>query len=102
MSGLPACVCVSIHTCLMPVEASRDNQIPGTGVLDCREPSCRCWESNLSPLEEQSVLFTSELSLQFPCLNIVGTVKECFFFFFSYVECILHYELAMNLLVGGG
>ena len=33
---------------------------------DC-EPPCGCWESNSAPLEDQSVLLTSEPSLQFFC-----------------------------------
>jgi hypothetical protein len=31
-----------------------------TGIRDGCEPPCRCWESNLGPLEEQPVLLTPE------------------------------------------
>jgi hypothetical protein len=37
---------------------------PGTGVTDSCELPCGCWEPNLSPLEEQPVLFPAESSLQ--------------------------------------
>jgi hypothetical protein len=39
---------------------------PGTGVADGCELPCGCWESNLSPLEEQAVLLTAEPCLQTP------------------------------------
>ena len=37
---------------------------PGTGVTNRCELSCRCWELNRGPLEEQPVLLTIEPSLQ--------------------------------------
>jgi hypothetical protein len=33
-------------------------------ITDGCEPPCDCWELNSGPLEEQSVLFTTESSLQ--------------------------------------
>lgn len=36
----------------------------GTSYRQGCEPPCRCWRLNLSPLEEQSVLVTTESSLQ--------------------------------------
>jgi hypothetical protein len=33
-------------------------------ITDGCEPPCSCWELNSGPLEEQSVLLTTELSLQ--------------------------------------
>jgi hypothetical protein len=33
-------------------------------MMDGCEPPCGCWEVNSGSLEEQSVLFTAELSLQ--------------------------------------
>jgi hypothetical protein len=36
----------------------------GIGVIVGSEPPCRSWESNLYPVEEQSVLLTAEPSLQ--------------------------------------
>ena len=41
--------------------------------IDGCEPSCGCWELNSGPLEEQTVLSTSEPSLQ-PPLN--GSYKQ--------------------------
>ena len=35
-------------------------------IIDGCEPPCGCWELNSGPLEEQSVLFTAEPSLQPP------------------------------------
>ena len=52
MGVLPACV--SVRGC----------QIPGTGGRDSCELPCWCWELNLDPLEEQSVLLTAEPSFQ--------------------------------------
>lgn len=37
--------------------------VPGTGVVDLFELLCSCWESNLEPLEEQTVLLMSGASL---------------------------------------
>ena len=37
---------------------------PGIGITDRCDPPCGCWESNLDPLEEQSMPLTSEPSLQ--------------------------------------
>lgn len=54
-------VCMYIclpHVCLVPVEATV------VLVLDGSEPSCGCWESNLSPLKEQPVLLAAEPSTQ--------------------------------------
>lgn len=39
-------------------------QSPGTGVTDSCELSCECWESNQGPLEAQTVLLTTQPSLQ--------------------------------------
>jgi hypothetical protein len=38
-------------------------------ITDGYEPPCDCWKLNLGPLEEQSVLFTAEPSLQPWCLT---------------------------------
>ena len=39
---------------------------PGTGITDCCELPCGCWELNWGPLEKQPVLLTAEPSFQ-PC-----------------------------------
>jgi hypothetical protein len=51
ISVLPACVSV---------------RFPGTRITDSCELLRGCWELNLGPLEEQSVLLTAEPSLQPP------------------------------------
>jgi hypothetical protein len=52
-SILPAC---------MPADQKR---VPDL-ILDSYEPPCGCWELNSGPLEEQTVLLTSEPFLQPP------------------------------------
>jgi len=54
-SFLPAC---------MPVGQKRAPDL----IIDGCEPPCGCWELNSGPLEEQTVLLTSEPSLQ-PDIN---------------------------------
>lgn len=59
-------VCVSVHIvctwCLrMPEEGVT---LLKTGITDVCEQPCGCWKSNSSPLEEQLVLLTAEISLQ--------------------------------------
>jgi hypothetical protein len=41
-------------------------------IIDGCEPPCGCWELNSGPLEEQSVLLTTEPSLQPPKEVIKG------------------------------
>ncbi|KAM7326927.1 hypothetical protein ACRRTK_013294 [Alexandromys fortis] len=43
--------------------ATGQKRAPGI-ITDGCEPPCGCWELNSGPLEEQSVLLTSEPSLQ--------------------------------------
>lgn len=49
---LPACMCEGAGS-------------PGTGVTDSCELLCGCWELNVSPLEDQSMLLNAEPSFQF-------------------------------------
>ena len=56
----PMCVCAQ-PSCL---ESGEGVGSPGTGVTGSCELSCRCWELNSGPLEDQSVLLTVEPSLQ--------------------------------------
>lgn len=63
MTVLPSCMTVYP---MFPVsmEAGRKYKIqdsPGT-VVSCH--SCKCWESNQGPLQEQSALMSMGLSLQ--------------------------------------
>jgi hypothetical protein len=54
------CIYVS-HVYLVSSEAREDVRSSKTTVTD-GEPPCGCWESNLGPLEEQSVLSTTDPS----------------------------------------
>lgn len=54
-------------TCRPGAQRPEDSVRPSrTGVIDNREPPCERWDSNLCPLEEQPVLFTTQSSLQPP------------------------------------
>lgn len=56
-----ACMSVSyVHAA--PVEASGGRWIPTSRVRDSGELSCRFWEQNLGPVQEQPVFETTELS----------------------------------------
>jgi hypothetical protein len=46
--------------CILLTEAKEGIRSFGTGVRGGRERPCRSWELNLGPLEEQSVLLTTE------------------------------------------
>ena len=50
-------------------------------ITDGCEPPCGCWELDLGPLEEQSVLLTTEPSLQSQfqcfCFNLECSILEC-------------------------
>lgn len=39
------------HACLVTMEARRGVGSPGTVVIDSCEPSCECWELNISPAQ---------------------------------------------------
>jgi len=68
MGVLPACV---PYTSLVPKEARRGCcGAPKTGRPESYSLSCGSWESNLGPLEEDRMLFTTEPSLQLPILYI--------------------------------
>jgi len=63
------CVCVCVHKCVCAWCSSKSEEgigSLGNGGTDAYEASCRCWESNPDPLEEQPVLLSSEPSLN-PC-----------------------------------
>lgn len=54
---LHICLCITfIPGARVPVEVRRDNGCPGTGLRDTCESTYQCYESNLGPLEKQSVL----------------------------------------------
>lgn len=54
------------HMFLVHTEDRRGIWIPGDGVTDGCEPPCRCWESNPSSLEKQSVFLTVISSAPLP------------------------------------
>ena len=67
-------------------------------VTDGCEPPCSCWELNSGPLEEQTVLLTSESSLQ-PQRNTFCFVLFCFvcFVFETGFLCIALAVLELTL-----
>ena len=64
-------------------------------ITDGCEPPCGCWELNSGPLEEQSVLLTTEPSLPPPViLFIMSTVPVCESNLSVYllIKCLLHFH----------
>jgi hypothetical protein len=57
-------------------------------IIDGCEPPCGCWELNSGPLEEQSVLLTTEPSLQ-PCSSFFVCLF-CFVFVFIWDRVSLY------------
>ena len=53
------------HECLCKGVGS-----PGTVITESCEQPCRCWESNVGPLEEQPVLLITKPSLR-PLIHLV-------------------------------
>jgi hypothetical protein len=60
----------------VPVEASRSLRYSRTRVTDCCELTCRSWELNPGPLEEQQVLLTAEPHFP-PCFNVSSLLLVC-------------------------
>ena len=56
----------TIYKCLVSLKSEEGIRSPGTGVKGGCEPSCGCQESNLGPLQGQTVLLIAEPSLQLP------------------------------------
>ena len=52
-------------------------------ITDNCEPSCRCWELNSGPLQEQAMLLTSEPSLQPSAMPFIHPVSRS-------MACLLH------------
>jgi hypothetical protein len=60
-------MCISVPcACLVSIEAEEGVVSSGTRVPDGSEPSCRCWECNLGPLEQHTVLSSPPVSLNSP------------------------------------
>jgi hypothetical protein len=64
MSVLPPWVPMCRLCAWFPWRPEEGVGLPTTGVPDDYELRDGCWESNSGPLEEQSVLLTTESSLQ--------------------------------------
>jgi hypothetical protein len=56
---------MQVHCCCLQTLQKRASDL----ITDGREPPCGCWELNSGHSEEQSVLLTTELSLQ-PIINV--------------------------------
>lgn len=63
MGYLPTCVSVYYLCAWCPQRTEEGMESPGTGVIGGREPTCRCCEWSLGPLEKRFMFFTSELYL---------------------------------------
>jgi hypothetical protein len=65
------CVCQKRWLCttrvLCALGAREEHQIPWNRVADSCELTCGCWGSDSGPLEEQQMLFITELS-PLPCV----------------------------------
>jgi hypothetical protein len=60
-------------------------------ITDVWEPPCGCWDLNSEPLEEQSVLLTTEPSLQPQVLKLLEIVdlKETMVYQTAFVSNVL-------------
>ena len=79
------------HVFAAPTEARRGHQILWSGIMDGCELLYGCWELNTDPSEEQSVLVTTEPTLQpafFP-LSIQGGVRKHFCFHKNFMHLFL-------------
>jgi hypothetical protein len=65
-------LCIWVHFHCLQIHQKKVTEF----ITDICEPPCGCWELNSGPLEEQSVLLTSEPSLQPPTSFLIGS---CFF-----------------------
>lgn len=70
-------ICASC-ACLLPEILEEGIRSTGTGVTDGYKPLQGCWESNPGPLEEQSVVLTTEPFLQFKCLSLLQAIAMPF------------------------
>ena len=80
MDVLSVCVSVCHVYPWYPQKLKEKVRSSGTGVKDGCEPPCRCWESNLGPLEEQTLFITADLSF-YPreyVFSLFLPTKQCF------------------------
>lgn len=68
-------MCMCIMCMQYPQSPEEGIRSSATGVIDCWQPSCGCWEFNSSPLQEEPVPFTAEPSLQLPG-SLSGVILE--------------------------
>lgn len=67
-----ACICVLRHMrTWFPWNLEKATTSSGPGGMNGYQPPCRCWWSNLGPLQEQWVLFTAK-----PSLQLFGAFKQ--------------------------
>lgn len=69
LKNVYGCLSISVcvpHMCPVPIKVRRRQQTPGIRVTDDYKSLCGCWDSNLVPLEEQSVFLITEPS--HPCV----------------------------------
>jgi hypothetical protein len=82
-----------VHCCSLQTHQKRASD----PITDDCEPPCGCWELNSGPLEEQSVLLTTEPSLQPQCvLFLTANVWQAF----TVVSHIICGRVITNLSVG--
>ena len=72
-------LCMWVHCSCLQTHQKRASD----PITDGCEPPCGCWELNAGPLEEQSVLLTTEPSLQLPSLRIL---TDCGIFSILFIE----------------
>lgn len=72
------CVCVCLHVFLFIMYVLHTwaaLRFPGTGVTDDCDPPSDCWDLNQDPLEDHSVLLTTEPSFSLLPSKRKDTVK---------------------------
>ena len=67
-------------------------------VTDGCEPPCGCWDLNSGPLDEQSVLLTTEQSLQ----HSVVVVKDLFIIIHKYTVAVFRHQKRVTDLITDG
>ena len=92
MFYLHVCLCT---TRMCTTEAREGSRSPGTWVTHSCELLCKCWELNLSPLEEQPVLLTTP-----PVLGSILYTYSCSIFTFSVPNVLLHTLKNLRLSAG--
>lgn len=74
-------LCIWVHCPCLHTHQKRASDT----ITDGCEPPCGFWELNSGPLEEQSVLLTTESSLQPPSLSCFNLKPFCLFVLFCFI-----------------